>query len=234
MNFSMIVLAIVPARGGSKSIPIKNIKKLSGEPLISYTINIALKSKKINKLIVSTDSEKIARISKSLGAEVPFLRPKRISIDSSNTIDLVKHTIKKLEKYNFYPDIITVLQPTSPFRKLWMIDKSINMLIKSNSTSVISVLKIKKHPYQSFWFKGKYLKPFKNDFLKFYQRQLFPELFYPTGAIYTFWTSTLKKYDSLYGPRIKPLIIDNDIINLDIDDSFDFFTAEMCKKYQKN
>jgi len=230
----MKVLAIIPARGGSKGIPLKNIKKLSGKPLIEYTINAALKSKKINKIIVSTDNEKIARISTSLGVEVPFLRPKKISSDSSNTMDLVKHTIKKLEKYKFIPDIITILQPTSPFRTTQMIDKSIDMLIKSNSTSIISVSKMKKHPYSSFWFCDKYLKPFKSDFLKFYQRQLFPELFYPTGGIYTFWTSTLTNYNSLYGPKIKPMIINNEIINLDIDDNLDFFIAEMCKKYWKN
>jgi len=230
----MKVLAIIPARGGSKGIPLKNIKNLSGKPLIEYSINAALNSKKIDRIIVSTDNEKIARVSKSLGVEVPFLRPKKISTDSSNTIDLVKHTIKKLENYEFIPDIITILQPTSPFRTSQMIDKSIDLLIKSNSTSIISVSKIKKHPYSSFWFCGKHLKPFKSDFLKFYQRQLFPELFYPTGAIYTFWTSTLKKYNSLYGPRIKPMIINNEIVNLDIDDNFDFFIAEMCMKYWKN
>lgn len=230
----MKIVAIIPARGGSKGIPLKNIKKLLGKPLIEYTINAALNSKKINKVIVSTDNEKIARISRSLGAEVPFLRPKKTSTDSSNSIDVIKHALKKLEKSKFIPDIIVILQPTSPFRTSQMIDKSIDLLRKSKSTSIISVAKIKKHPYSSFWYYDKYLKPFKKDFLKFYQRQLFPELFYPTGAIYTFWTSTVTKYNSLYGPRIKPMIISNEIINLDIDSNFDFFIAEMCKKYNKN
>ncbi len=228
----MKILAIIPARGGSKSIPLKNIKKLSGKPLIEYTINAALNSKKIDKIIVSTDNEKIAKISKSLGAEVPFSRPRKISSDTSQTIDLVKHTIKKLEESNYIPDIVTILQPTSPFRTGDIIDKSINML-KSNFSSVVSVTKIKKHPYSAFWFQGKYLKPFKKNFQKFYQRQLFPELFYPTGAIYTFWTSTLTKYNSIYGNKIKPLITNDEMTNLDIDDDFDFFVAEMCLKYWK-
>ena len=143
-------------------------------------------------------------------------------------------TIKKLQESNFFPDIITILQPTSPFRTSDMIDKSISLLQKSSSTSVVSVTRIKKHPYLTFWFQGKYLKPFKKNFQEFYQRQLFPKLFYPTGAIFTFWNSTLTKYDSIYGTKIKPMIIDDEIINLDIDENFDFFIAEMCMKYWKN
>ena len=96
-------------------------------------------------------AKNIAKISKSLGVEVPFLRPKKISSDSSPTIDLVKYVIKKLQKDEFIPDIITILQPTSPFRTSQMIDKSINLLRKSDATSVISVEKMKKHPYSSFW-----------------------------------------------------------------------------------
>ena len=228
----MNVLAIIPARGGSKNIPLKNIKKLSGKPLIEYTINAALNSKKIDKIIVSTDNEKIAKISKSLGIKIPFLRPKNISRDTSPTIDLVKHAIKKLEESDFFPDIITILQPTSPFRTSNIIDKSISML-KSNFSSVVSVSKIKKHPYSAFWLQGKHLEPFKKNFQKFHQRQLFPELFYPTGTIYTFWTSTLTKHNSIYGNNIKPLIINDEMMNLDIDDNFDFFVAEMCLKYWK-
>jgi len=229
----MKILAIIPARGGSKGIPLKNIKKLSGKPLIKYTINTAQKSKKIDKIIVSTDNKKIARISKSLGVEIPFLRPKKISANSSQTIDLVKHVIKKLKKNEFIPDIITILQPTSPFRTSQMIDESINLLKKFDATSVISVTEMKKHPYSSFWFQNKFLKSFKKDYQRFYQRQLFPKLFYPTGSIYTFWTSTLTKYDSLYGPRIKPMIINDEMKNLDIDNEFDFFVAEMGMKYWK-
>lgn len=230
----MNILGIIPARGGSKGIPLKNIKKICGTPLIEFTINSAIKSKKVNRIIVSTDNKKIAKISQSLGAEVPFLRPKNISADSSSTIDVVKHAIKKLQKDDYVPDIITILQPTSPFRTYEMIDSSIELLKKSKATSVISVEKIKKHPFSSFWLYDQNLKHFRKDFSKFHQRQLLPKLFSPTGAIYTLWLSTLMKYDSLYGSRIKPMIIDNEIINLDIDNDFDIFIAEMYKKYWKN
>jgi len=229
----MNILAIIPARGGSKGIPQKNIKKLYKRPLIEYSINAAKSSKKINKIIVSTDNEKIAKISKSLGIEVPFLRPKKISADNSQTVDLIKHTIKKLKKNEFVPDIITILQPTSPFRTSHMIDKSINLLKKTDATSVISVTEIKKHPFLWFEIQNEYLKSVKKDAHKFYQRQLFPKIFYPTGAIYTFWTSTLTRYNSIYGPKIKPMIVKDEMQNLDIDDNFDFFVAEMGMKYWK-
>ena len=112
-----------------------------------------------------------------------------------------------------------------------MIDKSINLLKKTDTTSVISVAEIKKHPFLWFEIQDKYLKPVKKDMHKFYQRQLFSKIFYPTGAVYTFWASTLTKYDSIYGPKIKPMIVKNEMQNLDIDDNFDFFVAEMGMKY---
>lgn len=113
----MKILALIPARGDSKGIPNKNIQKIGGKYLIEYTINSAKRSKLIDKIIVSTDSKKIASISKKLGAEVPFLRPKKISIDKSPTIEVIKHTLGFLSNNQFYvPDIILLLQPTSPFR----------------------------------------------------------------------------------------------------------------------
>jgi len=234
----MRILGIIPARGGSKGIPFKNIQKLAGKPLIEYTILSAKKSKYIDKVIVSTDNEKIAKISKSAGAEVPFMRPKKFSNDKSPTIDYVKHALEFLSTHQSYvPDIVLILQPTSPLRTTEVIDKSIEMLKKSNATCVLGVSKIKNHPYLSFWHSGKYLKPFKKNFQKYYQRQKFPVLYYPTGSIYTFWRKTIEKYDSFYGPKIKPLLIDDET-KIDVDDKYDFFVGEMTllnwQKYKKN
>lgn len=224
----MEILAIILGRGGSKGIPMKNIQKLAGKPLIVHTISEAKKSKLISKIIVSTDNKKIAKIVQKAGAEVPFIRPKKISHDSSTTIDVVKHAINYLEKKQHYkPDIITLLQPTSPFRTAKIIDRSITMLKNSKSDIVLGVQKIKTHPYRAFWLKGNYLKPFYQDFLKYHQRQLFPTLYYPTGSIYTFWTKTVKKFGHMYGPKIKPLIIENEEYNIDINSIFDLFISEM-------
>lgn len=226
----MNVLAIIPARGGSKGIPMKNIQKLMGKPLISHTIKSARNSTLINKIIVSTDNKDIAKIARKNGAEVPFLRPKKISHHGSSVSETVKHTTGVLlQKQGYVPDIIVVLQPTSPLRSSKLIDKAIHLLIQSKATSVLSVSKVKTHPYSSFWMHNKYLKPFKTNFTKFYQRQKYPKLYFPTGDIYAFWNKTLTKYDSMYGPKIKPLLIED--IHVDVDDLFDLFVCEMKLRY---
>jgi CMP-N-acetylneuraminic acid synthetase len=223
----MEVLGIIPARGGSKGIPLKNLQKVAGKPLIEYTINSAKNSKKISRLIVSTDNEKIARVSKKLGVEVPFLRPKKFATDKSSQLDVIKHALNFLKnKEGYEPDIITILHPTNPLRKTSKIDKSINMLIRSKADIVLGVLKVKTHPFRAFWNSEGMLKPFKKDFLKFYQRQLYPPLFYPMGDIYTFWYKTYKKYSVIYGPKIKPLFPEKNEIILDINNYLDLFLVE--------
>ena len=231
------ILAIIPARGGSKGIRRKNLQKLSGKPLIAHTIIAAKKTKSINKIIVSTDDKEIGKISKNNGAEVPFLRPKQISKDTSSTIEVIKHALKFLqENQSYVPDIIILLQPTSPLRTSQLITKPINTLKKSKATSVITVSKITKHPYAAYWLKNDFLKPFEKNFTKYSRRQEFPDLFFPTGAVYTFWYDTLKKFNSLHGPKIKPIVVHDE--DIDIDNLRDLFFAEMMlknwKKYKKN
>lgn len=224
----MEVLAIIPARGGSKTIHEKNIQKVGDKPLLVHTIDAAKKSKLVKRVIVSTDNKRIAKIARDAGAEIPFLRPKKISGDKVPTIEVIKHTLKFLKDQESYvPDIITSLIPPSPFRTSKMIDASIRLLKSSNGTSVLGVKKIKTHPFRSFWLKGEYLKPLRTDFVKYYQRQSYPDSYYPTGAIYTFWHKTLEKYNNIYGPRICPLISKKDEIMIDIDDLFDLFVSEM-------
>jgi len=227
------VLCIIPARSGSQGIPLKNIRTLKGIPLIKHTIKTALDSKLIDDIIVSTDSRKIAEISKKMGTEVPFLRPKKYSKNNTKLIDVVKHALKFFEKKIEEPDMIVILQPTSPIRKPGLIDNAIKLILNSKATSVISVFKVEAHPFISFWYEGKFLKPFKNDFEKHSVRQKRKLLFCPNGAVYVCKTSTIKKYNSLYGPKIKPIIINEKEFNIDIDDIFDLFMAEMTMSYWK-
>lgn len=231
INNNMNILAIIPARGNSKELPKKNIQLMMTKPLIEYSINHAKQSTLINRIIVSTDNEIIAKISKSHGAEVPFLRPKKLSNDKTPLIDVIKHTIEYLQKNEGYvPDIVVVLQPTSPIRNHKTIDESIRLLTNTLSSSVLSVAKVKTHPSICFWKENEYLQPFDKNFKKLSIRQTRKILYHPTGSIYTFWVKTLKKYDSLYGPKIKPLIVSNNSENVDIDELFDFFICEMVMK----
>ena len=238
-NKDLKILAIIPGRGGSKGIPSKNIQKLGELPLIAHTIKSAKNSTKVNRIIVSTDNKKIAKIAREYGADVPFLRPKKFSRDSSSTLDVVEHTIHYLQKVeNYTPDIIIILLPTSPFRSPDLIDKSIRLLKKTNATSVVSVFKSKEHAFKAFLPKDGFLKPFKSNYKKYYRRQLLPDFYHTTGAAYTFWFDTLKKFGHYYGPRMKPIISTKDEMNIDVDSLFDLFVAEMTqkhwKKYSKN
>ena len=234
-NKDLKILAIIPGRGGSKGIPSKNIQKLGELPLIAHTIKSAKNSTKVNRIIVSTDNKKIANIAREYGADVPFLRPKKFSRDSSSTLDVVEHTIHYLQKVeNYTPDIITILLPTSPFRSPDLIDKSIKLLKKTNATSVVSVFKSKEHAFKAFLPNRGFLKPFKSDYKKYYQRQKLPDFYHTTGAAYTFWFDTLKKFGHYYGPRIKPLISHYNEMNVDVDSIFDLFIAEMTLKHWKN
>lgn len=138
------VVAVIPARGGSKGLPGKNIKLLSGIPLIAWTINAALNSDFIDRVIVNTDCDKIASIAKEYGAEVPFMRPSELATDTASSIDVVEHVLDSLnETY----DYVLLLQPTSPFRNTYDIDSAISLAMRSQSGCVVSVCLTEKSPY---------------------------------------------------------------------------------------
>lgn len=149
-------------------------------------------------------------------------------------MEYVTHALKFLKSQNEYvPDIISILQPTSPLRDVKTISKSIDALRKTNATCVMTVTKTKNHPFLSFGYdKKNFLKPFEPNFQRYFQRQKFPSLYYPTGSVYTFWRDTFEKYHSIYGPKIKPIILKEED-SIDIDSIFDFFVAEMTSKYWK-
>jgi len=136
-------IAIIPARGGSKGIPNKNIVEVVGKPLIAYTIETALQSKYLDRVVVSTDSEKIACISKDWGADVPFLRPSHLATDNAKTIDTIIHTLEQVEeKY----DYVMLLQPTQPLRRVKHIDEAIEQIVEKNQHSLVSISPVKQHP----------------------------------------------------------------------------------------
>ena len=229
----MKILGLIPARSGSKGIKNKNIKKFAGKPLITHSIETLKKINSVDRILVTTDSKKIADIAKKSGAEVPFLRPKKYAKDSTPMIDVIKHSVNYLSKRESYiPDLILLLQPTSPIRNARMISKSINLLKNSKATSVISVGEVKTHPFLSFFKNGEFLKPLFPQFENNTIRQKRKSVYFPTGSFYVFKTSNLLNYNSMYGPRIMPFIIKQKEFNIDIDDPFDWFIAELFfKKY---
>ena len=195
------ILAIIPARGGSKSIPNKNIKKLGNKPLITYPIELAKSIKVINKIVVSTDSEEIAKVARQYGAEVPFIRPAELAKDETPTLPVLQHCVKFLEgNENYKADLILLLYPTCPFLKKETVIETINLLKDKNCNSVISVEK----DYGRFW---KYNK-LKNKYIPFYpkkriNRQYYKPLLRENGAIY------YSKYDMIMNEN--KIVDDNSI-----------------------
>jgi len=229
------MVAIIPARGGSKGLPQKNIRNFLGQPLISYTINAAKKSRNINRIIVSTDDSKIASISKQYGAEVPFLRPKDLATDESKAIDTYLFTIEELnENLENKINEFIVLLPTTPLRTTDDIDKAIKLFNEVKADTVISVYE-SNHP--PAWFK----KVLKNGkMIDYYSgldscqnRQQYEKAYLPNGAIYIFNFQSLKKNYSYFNNNTYPYIMDKDK-SIDIDTLLDFTFAEFIMKTKIN
>jgi len=223
------ILGLIPARGGSKGLPQKNIRPLLGKPLVGWTVEQGLGSKYLDKLIVSTDDVKIAEISRNYGAEVPFLRPKELAKDNSPTIEVILHALNLLEKNGKNFDYLALLEPTSPLRKKDDIDNGIKKLINNeiSADSVVSVGAIAlEHPYIAKKIDEKgYLKPFFEINKKATRRQELSTAYFPYGVLYLAKISTLKKHKTFYQRRTLPLFIKR-WQNYEIDDIWDFICIE--------
>lgn len=224
------MISIIPARGGSKGLPGKNILPLCGKPMIAYTIEAAKQSKYIDHVIVSTDDQKIAEIALQYGAEVPFLRPDFLASDTAQAVDNYIYTIERLSKeWNTPIEEFVVLQPTSPLRIAEDIDGAIEMFMEKKADSVISYTP-EAHPVR--W--HKYLDE-NNAFIDIFDttianRQDLKTSYYPNGAIYVFRFSMIKerKYytDKSYGfvmPRVRS-------VDIDYKEDFDYVEFLMSRR----
>lgn len=228
------ILAIIPARGGSKGLPRKNILPLMGKPLISYTIEEAKKSKYINRIIVSTDSKEIADISLNYGAEVPFLRPDNIAGDTSSTDEVIMHTLNYLkDNEGKIPEIICLLQCTSPLRTAEDIDGTIEKLLKNNSSSAVSVSEAKSNPYWTNIFKNDHLEYFLEKGKKIKRRQDLPKVYELNGAVYVAKSEEFLREGTLETDDVVGYIME-DGHSIDIDNILDFKFAELVMEYNKN
>lgn len=205
------IIAIIPARGGSKGIPKKNIVDLAGFPLIAYSIALANLSKLIERIIVSTDSEEIAEISKKYGAEVPFLRPKEFARDDSPDIEFFQHALDWFRNNeDSLPKYFVHLRPTTPLREPEMVDEAIRKFLNSKeATSLCSGHQVES-PYKEFqikdgFFEGLFPDDSRPDYFNL-PRQTFPSIYYPNGYVDIIKTQALSEKKGLYGPKILSFI----------------------------
>jgi len=226
------ILGLIPARGGSKGLPRKNIIPLLGKPLIAWTIEQALASKYLDKVVVSTDDEEITKISKKYGAEVPFMRPKELAKDNTKGIDVVLHAInwlKENDKRKQY-NLIMLLQPTSPLRKSEDIDKAIELLFLKEAKAIVSVCEVDHHPLWSNTLpEGGCMKNFIKQEIINKNRQELPIFYRLNGAIYLAYCNYIKQRKSFMGKETFAYIMPKSR-SVDIDNEIDFKLAEILKK----
>jgi N-acylneuraminate cytidylyltransferase len=222
------IVTIIPARGGSKSLPKKNIRLLDNKPLLCYSIDYSKKSSLVTKTIVTTDSQEIADIAKSCGAEVPFLRPSEYAQDDTRDYPFMKHALDYFESIGEVYDIYILLRPTSPIRPEGLIEKAIEIFENNfSASSVRSIAKIKEHPYRAWEINiDGSMQGLVKSVEESYNipRQELPEIYFQTGDIEAIRRETILK-GSISGDNIYPLIINHDEM-VDIDEVSDFMKAE--------
>lgn len=217
------ILAIIPARGGSKGIPRKNIISLCGEPLISYTIKEALCSRYIDYVMVSTEDEEIASVSRKYGANIPFMRPREMSSDQSKTIDAIMYSLNELEKTNKVFDILVILQPTSPLRTVNDIDGAIRFFFDNDCNSLMSVSEVENNPLLIRSITGNKAIPLMNR-NSTCRRQDMEKFYVVNGAIYINEIAYINSCTS-FNDNDTPYVIDRSHA-VDIDEFKDIVLAE--------
>jgi N-acylneuraminate cytidylyltransferase len=209
---SQNIVAIIPARGGSKSIPRKNIRYLGSIPLLAYSIAAAEKSRLIDRIIVSTDDEVIAELAVEWGAEVPFLRPKELAQDATTDFPVMEHAVRWLEfNEDYRADLVVQLRPTSPFRPAGLVDDAIQTLLdRPDADSVRTVTPAGENPYKMWRIENEALEPLiVSNFHEAYNmpRQALPPAYWQTGHVDVIRFQTITKKQSLTGDLILPCLV---------------------------
>ncbi|KIA85249.1 cytidylyltransferase domain-containing protein [Flavobacterium sp. AED] len=228
----MRILGFIPARGGSKGVPGKNIKLLNGKPLLQYTAEIALESQYLTDVILSSEDTQIISVAKSLGIQVPFIRPLALSEDKTPTIDVIIHALRWFENQNIIFDAVCLLQVTSPFRTVKFLDRAIEKFIISGCDSLVSVQKV-PHEYNPHWtfevnLEGN-LKIATGEDQIISRRQELPIAYHRDGNIYIIKTEVLLQQHSLFGKSIS-FIESSPELYVNIDTIADWEKAEQIIK----
>lgn len=231
----MRILGVIPARGGSKAIPRKNIRLLDGLPLLQYTAESALASRRLSRVILTTDDKEIAAVGRSCGLEVPFLRPEQLATDHTPMLPVVQHAIGMLEREGDYFDAACLLQPTNPLRRPEDIDSCIELLESKNADAVVTVLRVPAK-YNPHWvyFQDEQgtLRLSTGEDSPLPQRQALPPAFHREGSVYVTRRTVIMEDNSLYGRKLVGYVVDVSR-SVNIDEPEDWQRAEALIQTRK-
>ncbi len=232
----MKVVATICARGSSKGVPKKNIRPLCGKPLLVYTIDVARRSQSIDRVVVSTDAPEIAEIARANGAEVPFLRPAELALDSAPKLLVIKHVVDYLESQeSYYPEIIVDLDPTSPLRTEADVEACIRMVRDEGADNVFSVTKARRNPYfnmvEVVAGRVRLVKPLVPPV---FSRQDAPEVYDMNASIYVWKKEVLMNNDSIFLERTKIYQMPEWAIDIDSETDFEFVEFILKKRESIN
>jgi N-acylneuraminate cytidylyltransferase len=223
------VLAIIPARGGSKGLPRKNIRPLGGIPLIAWSIQAAQQSKYVDRIIVSTEDDEIASVARDYGGEVPFMRPHELAQDHTPGIEPVLHVLQNVSGY----DLVVLLQPTSPLRTTEDIDGAIEKLLNANAPACVTVTEPDKSPYWMYRLDDQYrMLPILKTEEFVSRRQELPPVYALNGAVYVAYTEWLTIHKSYLTPETVAYPMPKSR-SIDIDDMMDFEFCELLLQKSK-
>lgn len=218
----MSVLAIIPARAGSKGLPGKNLKSLGGAPLIAWTIRAAKAAKRLDRVVVSTEDEAIAAAAKEHGAEIPFMRPADLARDESGIIEVLRHAVREC---GGSPKIVVLLQPTSPLRTAEHIDAAVSLVADGGADSSESVALDERHPFHRYYLEDGRLRLWDAAEPSTSRRQEHPPVYRPTGGVYAMRTELLMNAGTIRGEDHRAVVVPEETA-VDIDTAFDFRLAE--------
>ena len=222
----MQILGVIPARGGSKGVPGKNLRPLAGRPLLAYTADAALRSRRLSRTVLSTDDPAIAEAGRVLGLEVPYLRPAALAADDTPMLPVLVHAVEELRRAGFAADAVVLLQPTSPLRTAAHVDAALDLLVSTGADSVVTVVEVPHQfsPVSVMSLEDGRLRPFLPGPVAT-RRQDKPRVFARNGpAVLAVRVAALAR-GSLYGDDCRPLVMDPES-SVDIDGPADFEYAE--------
>lgn len=219
------VLGLIPARGGSKGVPGKNIRPLCGKPLLQYTAEAALAARHLSRVILSTDDEKVARVGEQCGLEIPFLRPAALAQDQTPMLPVVQHALSCLESLGERFSAVCLLQPTNPLRRSEDIDGCIELFEREGADAVVTILSV-PHEYNPHWVYFQRddgtLRISTSEREPIPARQSLPAAYHREGSVYVTRTSVITDGQSLYGERLLGYLVDQDhSVNIDSPDDWE-------------